>query len=93
VIDGKTNKVIGNVKVGNTPSAVAVNPNTNMVYVTNYYDNTTSVIDGKTNKVIGNVTVGSAPSALAVNPNTNMVYVTSDDINQLSVFNPDQGLK
>jgi DNA-binding beta-propeller fold protein YncE len=51
------------------------------------------VIDGKTNKVIGNVKVGNTPSAVAVNPNTNMVYVTSDDINQLSVFNPDQELK
>ena len=34
------------------PSGVAVNPVTDLVYVANNGDNTTSVIDGKTNKVI-----------------------------------------
>ena len=38
--------------VGNSPDGVAVNPNTNMVYVANYDDNTMSVIDGKTNSVV-----------------------------------------
>ena len=36
VIDGKTNSVTSNIKVGTSPSAVSVNPSTNIVYVTNY---------------------------------------------------------
>ena len=52
VIDGKTNSVTNTIHVGKNPNGVAVNPNTNMVYVANYDDNTTSVIDGKTNSVV-----------------------------------------
>jgi YVTN family beta-propeller protein len=61
VIDGKTNAVIGNIKVGKGPSAVSVNPSTNVAYVANYHDNTISVIGGKTNTVIGNIKVGKGP--------------------------------
>jgi DNA-binding beta-propeller fold protein YncE len=46
VIDGKTNTVTANIKVGNNPSAVSTNPST---YVLNGGDNTVSVIKGKTN--------------------------------------------
>ena len=37
--------------VGAIPVGVAVNPNTNTIYVTNRADDTVSVIDGKTNTV------------------------------------------
>ena len=55
VIDGKTNKVVANVTVGNDPHVIAINPKNNMVYVTNFgggegITNTVSVIDGKTTK-------------------------------------------
>ena len=36
---------IADISVGNTPVAVAVNPNTNMVYVTNADDNSLSAIN------------------------------------------------
>jgi YVTN family beta-propeller protein len=38
VIDGKTNNVITDIKVGRDPSAVSVNPSTNIVYVANTGD-------------------------------------------------------
>jgi YVTN family beta-propeller protein len=49
VIDGKTNTVTATIPVGQYPSAVSVNPSTNIIYVANHGDNTVSVIDGKTN--------------------------------------------
>jgi DNA-binding beta-propeller fold protein YncE len=36
---------IADISVGNTPVAVAVNPNTNMIYVTNGDDNSLSAIN------------------------------------------------
>jgi YVTN family beta-propeller protein len=78
---------IADISVGNTPVAVAVNPNTNMIYVTNADDNTVSVIDGKTNNIVDTIKVGNNPVAVAVNPNTNILYVTNADDNSLSAIN------
>ena len=70
-------RVYTNVTVGDNPIGIAVNPNNNLVYVTNSYSDTVSVIDGKTNEVLTNdtVTVGDNPIGIAVNPNNNLVYV------------------
>jgi YVTN family beta-propeller protein len=89
VIDGKTNKVIANIKGFNSPYAVAVNPNTNRIYVTNNDDNTVSVIDGKTNKVIAIITLGNgdmSPWGVAVNPITNMIYAALSDHDTVSTI-------
>jgi YVTN family beta-propeller protein len=91
VIDGKTNKVVAHVTVGNDPHVIAINPKNNMVYVTNFgggegITNTVSVIDGNTNKVVANVTVGSSPHSVAVNPVTDRVYVTRQDEDIVSVI-------
>jgi len=86
VIDGKTDKIVANVDVGGGPLGefVVVNPNTNMVYVTNFGSNTTSAIDGITNKVVANISVGSGPLDVDVNPNTDMVYVVNSYDNAIS---------
>ena len=74
------------VSVGGDPWGVAVNPSTNTVYVTNFYDNTVSVIDGSNNTVTSTVSVGGYPGGVAVNPSTNTVYVTNSDDNTVSVI-------
>ena len=69
VLDGKNNSVIAVIPVppslipagcttnctsfGSAPVAVAVNPSTNRIYVTDYLNGSINVIDGETNKVIG----------------------------------------
>jgi DNA-binding beta-propeller fold protein YncE len=40
------------VEMGGNPMGIAVNPETNMIYVANYVGDSISVIDGKTSKVI-----------------------------------------
>ena len=65
VIDGATNNTT-TVAVGNDPDAVAVNPNTNKIYVANCgcYGTTAAnvtVIDGATNNTT-TVAVGSDPN-------------------------------
>jgi YVTN family beta-propeller protein len=66
-------------------NAIAINPNTNLVYVTTTND-TMYVINGSTNKVVSRVLVGPSPNDVAVNPTTNAVYVTNAD-GTLSVIN------
>jgi len=90
VIDGSTNRVISNVTVV-SPSDIAVNPNTNRVYVSNSFSDSIYTIDGSTNRVIENntITVGNFPQALSVNPNTNRIYAANSFSDTVSViFDP-----
>jgi YVTN family beta-propeller protein len=65
------------ITVGKSPGGIAVNPETDMIYVANRDLNSTAVIDGKTNRVVAKVTVGPSPYSVAVNPTTNLIYVSN----------------
>jgi YVTN family beta-propeller protein len=78
VVDLVTLKVLANVPTGNNPFGVAVDPRSDLVFVTNKGDSTVAVVDGKTNAKTGSVTVSSA--FIAVNPVTQLIY-TSDNSN------------
>ena len=67
---------------------MAVNPNTNRIYVANWISDNVSVIDGASNTVVASVAVGSYPESVAVNPNTNRIYVT-DSNDGVSVIDGD----
>ena len=58
VINGLHDKVVSNVKVEKSPTAVAV---IDMIYVANRDSNTVSVIDGSINKVVAGVTFRISP--------------------------------
>ena len=77
------------IHVGIRPGEVAVNPNTNMVYVTNVDGNSVSVISGLTNKTVGIIPVGENPVRLAINPSTNMIYVSNTNSQSVSVISGD----
>ena len=87
VIDGSTNKVIDTILVGNGPTGITVNTNTDRIYLTNYYSGTISVINGQTNEVIDNIVVNETPWGITINPTTNMVYVSSFFSNTVSIIN------
>ncbi|MGQ9573062.1 MAG: hypothetical protein ACUVX1_12595 [Chloroflexota bacterium] len=74
------------IAVGSKPWAVAVNPETNRIYVANEGDGTVSVIDGANATVVDTVAVGYMPWALAVNPETNRIYVVNGGDNSVSVI-------
>ena len=76
-------KVSATLTVGVYPSSVAVNPNTNEIYVASgnsntYYGPYVTVIDGATNNT-GTITVGGTGYAagIGLNPNTNQIYVAT----------------
>jgi YVTN family beta-propeller protein len=91
VIDGKTNAVIKNVQTGINPAGIAVNPNTNKIYVTTRSEDEfeefgVSIIDGKTNGVVKSTAVGKGPISIAVNANTNIIYETNPGAQTVSVI-------
>jgi YVTN family beta-propeller protein len=83
----ETNNVQKNIPVGLHPTGIAINPKTNMIYVTNEYSNTVSVIDGTTYTVVNTISVGRWPYDVDVNSGDNMVYVTNMRSDTVSVIN------
>ncbi len=63
-----------------------MDPATDTVYVTDYYDGTVSVIDGATNTVTATIPVGSGPDGVGVDPATDTVYVTNFNDGTVSVI-------
>jgi YVTN family beta-propeller protein len=88
VIAGATNATT-TVSVGPTPKAVAVNPVSNKIYVTNFLSAGLTVIDGATNTT-STVSAGSEPSAATVNPVTNQIYVANFLSNTVTVIDEQQ---
>ena len=96
VIDTAANKVVDLntttttldvIKVGSSPSALAINPAGTRLYVSNGGSNTVSVVDLTTNKEITKVTVGLQPSGLAVSPDGTRLYALNKFGDKLTVIN------
>jgi YVTN family beta-propeller protein len=86
VINSSTNRVVADITIvtnmgeeqeDTIPTAVAVNPDMNMVYVADWWNDIISVINGSTNSVVAHIEVDFYPIDIAVNPKTNMVYVVN----------------
>lgn len=58
--------VLRTIPVGNSPDGVAVDAESNRIYVANALDDTVSVIDGNTGNVVNTIAVGKSPFGLAV---------------------------
>lgn len=70
--------VVANIPLGQTPSSIAVNSQTNMVYATTQFPTTLKVVDGATNSLTATIPLNSIffpPLGIAVNPTTNRIYV------------------
>src|SRR5260370_19451842 len=67
------------------PTAMAINPVTNRIYVTNSGDSAVNVIDGSNNTPT-TFAVGTNPSALAVNPVSNKIYAVNSGSGNVSVI-------
>ena len=79
VLDGTTDTVVDNISIS-APSLLAINPNTNTVYVAhwNYPKGSLYVVNGSNDKIIANLNFVD-PLTVAVNTNSNRVYVTTED--------------
>jgi YVTN family beta-propeller protein len=87
VIDGHNNHATTSVPVGDAPTDIAINPQTNQIYVANYKSYNVTVIDGQTLQTTP-VAVGDSPRALAINPQTNQIYVANSSSHNVTVIMP-----
>jgi YVTN family beta-propeller protein len=104
VLDGDTNRVLNTITVVSPHGVggshrtspvsdeawrVAVNPETNRVYVASFDSRAVFVIDGATNRILGKldrtIAMELRPSGVGVNPVTNVVYVTYHGSNRVDV--------
>ena len=79
VIDGDENSVIETIVFETAPVELAINHNTNMLYVRST-SNSIEVIDGSLNKVISTIPLELGIDVIAVNSITNFIYVCRVDI-------------
>jgi YVTN family beta-propeller protein len=66
--------VIATVDVGSYPRGIAVNPNTDRIYVVGEYSEHLSAINGVTNSVVATIPLNGKGWTVAVNPTTNRIY-------------------
>ena len=65
-----------NVTISGFPGEIAVNPNTNRIYLSDVFANELTILDASTHSVMGTITLpGTAQSGLAVDTTSNTVYV------------------
>jgi YVTN family beta-propeller protein len=78
-----------NISLSNPPYDIAVNPNTNKIYVVHQLPSPSlSIIDGNNNyQILQNIPMGKYPLDIAVNTNSNKVYVTNNIDRNVSVIN------
>src|SRR3989304_5570775 len=92
VMDGGTNAVVATIDVGQSPTGVAANPPTDLVYVANPIEGSVSVISEVTNEVVDTVGVGGAPLGVSGNPVPNRIYVTNNADDTVTVIeDPPEG--
>lgn len=90
VIDSGTNSIVKTITVGKRPLGVAVNTNTNRVYVTHVDSNDIYVIDGITNTIVNIIpSGGSGTLGVTVNKETDRVYTANFFSNTVSVIADD----
>lgn len=81
-------KIKHTIPVGHLPFAIATNPVTDTIYVTNLNDNTVSVINGRSRKVMATVfNPAFSPIGIATNPVTNTIYVAGNAAPTVAVIN------
>ncbi len=82
LIDGLTNEVIDFINV--IGGSIAVNPNTNRIYVVNAGEEIISVIDGSISEVIDTISVKFLQNIIGINYETNLIYVIDHSPNTRS---------
>lgn len=77
------------ISVGNDPRGVAVTPEQNYVYVTNYADDTVSVVSLSDWEVTETISVGDGPFGISITPSGDFLYVVNELDGTVSVIYTD----
>jgi YVTN family beta-propeller protein len=89
-------RLVDTVHVGGAPIGVAVNPDTNMVYVTSTISRVTdngstamdglTVINGSTNRIVATLPIGTFTGPIAVDPSTDRLFEIGGDPGSIYVI-------
>lgn len=74
------------IPVGDGPIDIAINNNTNTLYVLNQNDNNITVLDSFTYSRIATIPVGTNPSGITFNKLTNKIYVANTGNNSVTII-------
>ncbi len=86
IVDGATNRFIGNIPVASLPDAIAFDSANGELYAACWVSGTVSVINGTRNRVIASITVGYWSAAVAFDPANGDVYVGNSLDGNVSVI-------
>jgi YVTN family beta-propeller protein len=86
VIAVPSNPVSKTIPLVTHPQAIAIDEQSDQIYVANQRTASVTVIDGKTNRPVVQVDVGTIPYAFAVDPPAHLVYVANYSSNNLTVI-------
>jgi YVTN family beta-propeller protein len=84
VIDGTSDAVINTIRLGTHPQAIAIDEQSDRIYVANQRTASVTVFDGKTNLPITTVDAGKIPYAIGLD--AHMVYVANFSSNDVTVI-------
>jgi len=82
-VDGASLAVLAHIPVGSEPTYVAVNPDTNRIYVALHGLNGVAVINGATDTVTKIIGAEAGTFGIAVNRYLNRIYVSNRDVNSI----------
>jgi YVTN family beta-propeller protein len=85
-LDRTSGQVRRAIKVGWSPTAVALNPSLTRAFTADANGNTVSVVDLATGAVIASVAVGARPIALAHHPSASLMYVACQGARTVQVI-------
>jgi YVTN family beta-propeller protein len=79
--------VTNTIHLDHAPFAISINPNNDLVYATNSYNNSVSVIDPYVGKSVEDIKVGDYPYGIAIDSSANLIYVSNRNDDTVSVIN------
>ena len=68
------------------PTDLAIDPNTDRLYISNYVSGNVTAVDIKTNEIITSYVAGDSPSEIAINPIKNLIYVANPESDTISII-------
>ena len=79
--------ITNTIPLDHPPLAISINPNNDLVYAVNSYNNTVSVIDPYIGISIEDIKVGDYPYGIAIDSSANLIYVSNRNDDTVSVIN------
>ena len=77
VFDNSKNYLIKTISVGQNPSGLAYNPNTNLAYSSSFASHAIEVIDATSHEVIDNIKFEYGPGKMVIDLDSNLIYVAN----------------